>query len=125
MWLKAVGKGIAKGIQIAGQVSGILPQLQQIIPAIPPQTGVVVQQIQGSLEQVAGIIVTVEAIGESAGLKGPDKLKAAAPLVAQAIQQSSLLAGKTIADPVLFAQGCSKIADGMVDVLNSLKAPVE
>jgi hypothetical protein len=43
----------------------------------------------------------------------------AAPLIAQAILQSSLMAGHTLADPVLFKQGATKIADGLADVLNA------
>lgn len=122
MWLKKVGSIIGKAGLIAGQVAGVIPQIQRVYQ-LPAQTGSVVNTVQNDLEQIGAIIVTIEAVGQALNLAGPDKLKAAAPLVAQAILQSSLLVGHKIQDEAKFQQGCAKLADGMVDILNSLDDP--
>jgi hypothetical protein len=68
------------------------------------------------------VITMVEAIGQAASvpMPGAEKLKVATPLVAQIILSSSMLAQHKIGDEVLFRQGCTSIASGMADVLNSL-----
>jgi hypothetical protein len=65
--------------------------------------------------------MNVEVFGNDWNTPGPDKLKAASPLVAQIIHQSEMLAGKKIDDKVLFAAGVEKITSGMADILNSVK----
>lgn len=116
-WLKKIG-GIVK--QIGVYAGLIAPTASLIFPGSKEKIDVV----SHDLAELANIVVTVEAIGQTAGLPGPEKLKMAAPLVANAIVQSALLAGKKIENPELFAAGSQKIADGMADVLNSLKADV-
>jgi hypothetical protein len=112
-FLKKLGTAILKGIQV---VSGIAPVVVRELPGIAGT----VQTISTDLAQVAQIIVAAEAFGQSLGLPGTQKLTAASPQVAQIIMQSSLLAGKKIANPELFNAGCTQIAAGMADVLNSL-----
>jgi hypothetical protein len=75
------------------------------------------------LQQIAGIVVQVEAMAQAleTPLSGPDKLKMATPMVAQLVLSSGLLAGKKIANPELFKAGCASIASGMADVLNSIQ----
>ena len=107
------------------KIGGILLKVGQIATGLGPLIPGQYQQVSGKvidyLEQVANIVITVEGVGQALQLPGADKLKAAAPLVAQVIQQSDFMVGKKINDPILFAKGAQKIADGMVDILNSLK----
>lgn len=112
-FLSKLGSAILKGIAI---VSGIAPVISQNIPGIAGP----VQVLSQDLTQIADIITQVEAIGQAFGQAGPDKLKAAAPLVAQVLLKSSILANNKIANPDLFNQGATAIASGMADVLNSL-----
>lgn len=88
--------------------------------AYPSQAGTI-QTISQDSAQIANIIQTMEVAGQALQIKGPDKLKAATPLVAQVVLQSAVLANHKIAQPELFKQGTQKIADGWADVLNSLK----
>ncbi len=69
---------------------------------------------------MAGIIQQIEIIGQKMQTPGAQKLQMAAPLVAQVILQSSVLANHKIANSDLFQQGCTKVADGWADILNSL-----
>ena len=112
-FLKKLGSVILKLVAIAG---GFQPIIQQQIPGA---AGAVASGIQ-DLGLIASIITNVEAMGQTLKLAGPDKLKAATPLVAQVVLQSSLLVRQKIADPALFTEGCSKVADGVVAILNSL-----
>lgn len=114
-FLKKLGQVIAN---IAGIVTGVGP----IFSAAVPKAGSTIAVITTDLQQIAGVIQTVEAIGAAAttAIPGAEKLRMATPLVAQAILQSTLLAGKHIANETLYKQGAQKVADGMADILNSL-----
>jgi hypothetical protein len=103
--------GIASGI-----VAGFLPQDKR------GKVENVTATISNDLSVLAGVITSVEGVGQALGIKGPDKLKAAAPLVAQAILSTALLSRHKIANEALFQQAATKIADGMADLLNSLDA---
>ncbi len=97
----------------------------QIVIGIGPmisQAAGVVQVVSRDISAIVQIIGYVEAIGAALNIAGPDKLKAAAPLVAQAILQSEVLVGKTIRDPDLFQKACTEYAQATVDLLNSLDA---
>jgi hypothetical protein len=112
---------LAKFGQIVANFAGIAAGLGPIFKgALPGQAGTI-DKVESEISLIAGQIQTVESIGQALSIKGPDKLKAAAPLVAQVILQSALMAGHEY-DPVLFTQGSTKIADGFADVLNSIKA---
>jgi hypothetical protein len=110
-FLSKLGAALLKGI---GIVSGLLPIVSQAFP------GGVINTVSKDLSQIAEIITSVEAAGQALQLAGDKKLEAAAPLVAQVILQSSMLVNNKIKDPALFMAGCTKIASGMADVLNSL-----
>ncbi len=114
-FLKALGRYIVEAIQI---LSGITPIVQQNQPG----AATVITKVESELQQLAGIIVTVEAVGTSLGLPGTDKVRAAGPLVAQLILQSELMVGKTVADGPKFATAAQTIAGGIADLLNSLSA---
>ena len=113
-FLKKLGQIILKGTQI---ILGFAPLVQQMIPG---SAGLV-----SEFTQIAGIIAQVEVMGQALGIAGPDKLRAAAPAVAQIVLQSSVMLHREIADPVKFNTACATIAGGFADLLNSLKDNVD
>ena len=115
-WLKKVGEVIAKGAALA---TGLSPLVDPFFDNKKEDKDKVFGKITDSLVEIQSVITTVEAIGQLTGLKGEDKLKAAAPMIAS-ILESKLVAGRKIEDKVLFASGASTVADGMVKILNSL-----
>lgn len=117
-FLTKLGQIILKATEI---VSGIAPYASAAFPGHEGQ----IQTVSNDLAQVANVIVQIEAVGQTLSIPGAQKLLAAAPGVAQVILKSSLLVGRKIADPALFKQGTTKVADGMADILNSLKDDVE
>jgi hypothetical protein len=119
-FLKKLGEVVLK---VTGIVTGFGPGLAAIIPGT--KDDVIIQKVSIDLAEIAQIIQQAEVFGQALGLPGAQKLQAAAPAVAQIILQSSILAKHELANPVLFQQGCTKVADGMADVLNSLKDNVE
>lgn len=119
-WLKKVGSIVLKVSQI---VVGFGPTAAALIPG--DKDDKIIRVLSADLVQIAGIIQQVEVFGQALGLPGADKLKAASPAVAQIILQSAILAKHEIADPALFSRGCTKVADGMADILNSLKDQVD
>lgn len=103
----------AEGLKILGLFG-------PVVTTVLPQAQGTIQTVSQDLTEIGNVIVDVEQVGTALALKGPDKLKAAAPLVADIVLKSALLANHKIANPDLFNQGCSEIAGGMADVLNSL-----
>ncbi len=89
-------------------------------PLIPPAASVAVSRIESELVQLAGVITSVEAIGQVLTIPGADKAKAAGPLVAQVVLQSALMVNKKIADPVKFAAACQALGGDFADLLSSL-----
>jgi hypothetical protein len=117
-FLEKIGSVLLKFTQI---IVGIGP----VITSSEPSAAGAVNAIVSETEQLGSVITTVEAVGQALKLPGAQKLLAAAPLIAQVILKSGLMIGKTIADPVLFQQACTKIADGFADLLNSLHGNVD
>src|SRR6188474_1786323 len=97
--------------------TGFAPMANVLFPGHSQQ----LQIVSADLAQIADIVVNTELLGAALGLPGTDKLKAAAPAVAQIILKSSILVHHEIEDQALFATGSQKVADGMADILNSLK----
>lgn len=116
-FLRKLAAGILKGV---GIVTGFLPLLQGVIPSRAADK---VAEVSDDLTKVAGIISLVEAAAGAvtSPLPGAEKLKMAAPLVAQIVLQSDILVGKRVKDQALFQQGTASIASGMADILNSLE----
>lgn len=113
MLLKDIGAAIIKGIGYVAKFEGLLPA--------SISSSAVVAKVESEIAQLGDVIVNVEAMGQALSIAGPDKLKAAAPLVAQIILKSSIMVGHSIDNQQLFTQGSAKLADGMADILNSLK----
>jgi hypothetical protein len=110
---------LKKAGQVIAGMAGILP-LFQPAAAMNPKIAGMLSTTEAELTKIGNVILQTEAFGNTLSLKGPDKLKAAAPQVAQLVMASSLIAGKKIANQALFHLGSTKIGDGMADILNSL-----
>jgi hypothetical protein len=116
-FLKRLGLGLAKAKQAISIIRPFLGLLKD-----GEKVSTVVERVDGTLDQVAGVVITVEGIGAALKLDGAQKLSAASPMVTQLILQSSLVAGKKIADEAKFAEGVAKVTAGVVDILNSISA---
>lgn len=114
-FLKKLGQILLNGLEI---VSGIMPILKTAYPGAAGE----VQTVSNDLAQVAQIIVQVEAAGQAIQAPGAQKLTMAVGPVSQIVLQSSLLVGHQIANPTLFTQGCTDLANAMAEILNSLSA---
>jgi hypothetical protein len=112
-FLSKLATYFAQGLRILGV-------FEPLIQTELPQSAGVVKTVSADLTDIGNVVVDVEQVGVALALKGPDKLKAAAPLVADIILKSSMLANHKVANPDLFNQGCTEIASGMADVINSL-----
>ena len=117
-FLTKLGQILLQATQI---VTGFAPLAKMALPGYADKVDVVSQD----LAEIAQVIANVEAVGQALTLPGAQKLQASAPLVAQVILRSAIVANHKIANPTLFQQGAQKIADGMADVLNSLEDKVE
>jgi hypothetical protein len=113
-FLSKLAEYFAKGLQIISIFAGVTAKV------LPGPIATEVQVVSQDLDQVGQVILDSEQIAVALGLKGPDKLKAAAPRVADILLRSAMLANHKIANSTLFTQGATKIADGMADVINSL-----
>lgn len=112
-FLKKLGQIVATGVELW---TGFAPMFSQ---AVPGGAGTI-STVSKDLTEIGNIVTQVEAAGASLGLPGPDKLKMAAPAVAQVVLSSAMLANHKIADTAKFQQGVNQIASGMADVLSSL-----
>lgn len=80
----------------------------------------IIDRVGDYTTQAADVIVQAEIMGQALQLGGSQKLKAAAPAMAQVILRSDAMVGKKIKDAATFERGVLKITDGWADVLNSL-----
>ncbi len=110
-FLKKLGSIILKGAKLVLGIGSSLPQGSS--------------KIIDKLSEIMDVILQFQFFGLALGLPGSQKLKAAGPAVAQIILSSAILANRKIDDKALFAQGTTKIANGMADILNSLDDKVE
>jgi hypothetical protein len=115
-FLSKLAEYFTKGLQIVAVFAGVSAKI------LPGSVNTEIQVVSEDLKEIGQVIVDTEQVGVALALKGPDKLKAAAPKVADILLQSAMLANHKIENPTLFSQGATKIADGMADVINSLHA---
>lgn len=114
-WLKKAGSIALQAVQIA---AGVTP----VVKLMAPQSVPVVERVEDTMLKVRDAVLAAEVAGQAWGKPGPERVEVAAALTAQAILASALVAGREVADPTLFAQGCNEVASGMAKVLNSLKS---
>lgn len=112
-FLSKAGQIILQGIQI---FMGVAPLITKQYPGA---TGTV-SVVSKDLTEIADAVVQAEAFGQALSLPGAQKLTAAVGPVTQIIMDSSIVAGKKIADPTLFASATKGLASSMADLLNSL-----
>ena len=106
---------------IVARVAGVVSGLGPIVGGLGgSKVAAIEKEVENDLALIAAIIAQAEAMGQVLKVPGADKLRMAAPLVAQIIMNSSIVAHKKIANEALFKKGCEEIAGGMADVLNSL-----
>ena len=121
-FLSKLGQVIQVGLQI---VTGFGPLVTALTPT--KKDDAIVAQVADTMSQVAGIVAMVEAVGQAATtpMPGPEKMRVAAPLIAQVIMASSMLAQHKIHNEALFRAGCERVGGGMADILNSLKDDIK
>lgn len=115
-FLNKLGSVLAKGIGIASVVSQASKDLgyNQSLDPYADYTN-------NEMVLLASVITDTEAIKQTLSLPGDQALKAATPRVSQIILKSALMIGKVVTNPGLFNRGCSKIADGFVDILDAVQ----
>lgn len=124
-WLKKYGLTILKDI---GIVAGFLPA---VASAAGESSNPTVTKVSDTLTGVANIIQTIEgafAAAYGAAQTGAAKMSAVLPFVSQLVQQwlaDNFPGSAEIGDQTLFQKGVGEIAQGVVDVLNSLKSTPE
>jgi hypothetical protein len=111
-FLKKLGSII---INVAGIAVGVGPL---IAPFEGSAKGVIAKGVN-DLTAIAQLVVIIEAAFPASGT-GPAKLQALVPLVANIIKTSEVVSGKQIANEALFTQGATEVAQGIVDILNSI-----
>ena len=120
--LKKIGLLLVRGGQLASEILGF-PFISELLGAIPGPAGTVATTVVSDISTVAKIISTVEALGNTAGLTGSQKLAAGAPLVQQALllwADSNLPGHNKVKDPVKLATAASGITSNFADFLNAL-----
>jgi len=113
-FLSKLGKFLAQGISMA---AGVWPL---VAPLFGSKVSSATATIVGNdLTSVGQVVVQAEALIQGSGT-GPQKLAAAAPLVANIVKTSELVAGHSIANESLFIQGCTDLTNAVAEILNSL-----
>ena len=117
-FLSTLGRAV---VNAAGIVTGVGPILGPIVSSVAHATPTKVDDaVVDTLAKLRGIVEAVEVFGQSAGVAGPDKAKAAGPLVAQVFLSSSAFAGHTVANEAEFKAACVDIAAGVARAMNAL-----
>jgi hypothetical protein len=107
-WLKKVG-------QYALKIVGLWPTVAPFIGKLVPGVDIV--------SQIIGVVVSVEqmftAVSGADAQTGSQKLRAAAPQVAQLIQATAFFQGKKLVNEALAAQAYTNITSAFADLLNA------
>lgn len=108
-----VGKGIAI-------FTGVEPM---VYPSLPLSAQSTLQQVTDDLTNIGKAVTSATAVTAAIkpGATVQDIAAAAAPLVAQVISTSELIAGKEVIDQVAFNAAVLQISAGITALLNSLK----
>lgn len=113
-FLKVLGQILSKGLQLVG----LFPVIQPLLGSGKAAT--VVTTAVNDFTKIGTTVVQIETALQ--GKTGADKLAAAVPLVQQIIQTSELVSGHQVANEAEFEAACTDITNGVVRLLNSLKA---
>jgi hypothetical protein len=114
-FLKKAGTLLVNGVSVVELGYPILGRM------LPPKVAGVADVVVTDLEQFSSTVTSVEQIANAipTGLTGEQKFKAVLPGITRAVAQSSVMAGKKIADQALFDKACSEYAQATVDMLNA------
>lgn len=117
-FLKQAGTILVNGASVVELGYPILGKL------LPKKAEGVADVVVSDLGELSSVVTNIETAANAVpgGLTGAQKFAAALPGVTRAIAQSSVMAGKKIADQALFQKACSEYAQATVDMLNSLDA---
>jgi hypothetical protein len=117
-FLKKAGSLLVNAVSVVELGYPVLGKL------LPKSVSGVADEIVTDLQQFSGVVTSVEAVAQAlpTGLSGEQKLIAVLPGITRAVAQSSVMAGKKIADNALFQKACNGYAQATVDMLNSLDA---
>ena len=112
------------------KLGGMLVRIENVAESLWPflkglfgsgKAASVANTVYNDFEAIANLAVAIEAAYPGDGT-GAQKLQALVPLVANVIKTSNLISGKQVANNDLFIKGCTEVAQGVVDVLNSIHA---
>lgn len=124
-FLKKFGSVLAKVVGVAAQAAPLAGAVGAAVSAANPNNQTV-KAVTGEIGAISGVLTSIEAAFQAASSdpnakSGPDKLKAAAPLVGSIIKSSELMVGKTVANEGLFEQAVTGITSSFADLLNALE----
>lgn len=113
---------LAKLGKIVANIGSVIAMGSPLFVKDGSKADAAIDKAQDSLAKIAEYIALTEIVGQSvtAPLPGAEKLKGVTPAIAQIIMKSALVAGYEV-DQELFLRGCTKMADGAADVINSRK----
>jgi hypothetical protein len=117
-FLSKLGKYLAEGVAIA---TGVMPLVTPLFGSKAPGVTSSVGTAVNDLTAIGGVVVQAEALLQGQGT-GPQKLAAAAPLVANIVKTSELVSGHQITNETLFIQGCTDLTNAVAEILNSLSS---
>lgn len=116
-FLKKLGLVLA---QVGAAAVGIGPLVAPLFGSAGSRVVQVGAQVANDLTAISSVVVQIETALQ--GKEGAEKFRAAVALVGPIIRTSQLVSGKKVADEVLLQKGIEEVTQGVVDVLNSLKA---
>ena len=114
-FLSKLGKVLAEGVAVA---AGVWPLVSPFFGS-STKLATTVPMIINDLSTIGSVVVQAEALIQAPG-SGPQKLAAAAPLVANIVRTSELVSGHKIVNETLFIQGCTDLTSAVAEILNSL-----
>lgn len=122
--LKAIAGAVYTGLRI---VNGFIPAASQYIGNSPTGTRFLdtLTKLFGVAQSTEVQIETLKKNPKWSTMSGLDKFDAALPLSTQVILASEAVAGKEIADEVMFLEGVKLMQEGAFKIQSSFKPKVE
>lgn len=112
-FLKKLGEFLLKGAALA---SGILPLVQPLLGS--GKASLIMTTGVNDLNLITQQVVTIEVALN--GKTGAEKFAALVPLVAGIVRTSEMVSGKKIGNEDLFNKAVTELAQGAVDLYNSI-----
>lgn len=115
-FLSKLGTFLAEGVAV---ITGIEPLVAPLFGSKATTVLTDVNKGVNDLTSIGTVVIQAEALIQGKGT-GPQKLAAAAPLVANIVKTSELISGHQVANNTLFIQGCTDLTNAVAEILNSL-----